>query len=110
MHLRAGHKPAQSHTTVVIPFHEPVVFIRSLNRAEFSGRLCKISQTLDAIRQLQKAIEQSSGGTSIFKGVGSGVLEIALRYASDAYRVVRAIQIGSRIYAACLSEEIEERH
>lgn len=33
-----------------------------------------------------------------FKGVGSGVLEIALRYASDAYRVVLALQIGKRIY------------
>jgi len=33
-----------------------------------------------------------------FKGVGSGVLEIALRYASDAYRVVLAVQIGERIY------------
>ncbi len=33
-----------------------------------------------------------------FKGVGSGVLEIALRYSSDAYRVVLAVQIGNRIY------------
>lgn len=33
-----------------------------------------------------------------FKGVGSGVLELALRYASDAYRVVVAVQIGRRIY------------
>ena len=33
-----------------------------------------------------------------FKGVGSGVLELALRYASDAYRVVLAVQIGKRIY------------
>lgn len=33
-----------------------------------------------------------------FKGVGSGILEIALRYASDAYRVVLAVQIGRRIY------------
>ncbi len=33
-----------------------------------------------------------------FKGVGSGVVEIALRYASDAYRVVVAVQIGKRIY------------
>jgi len=33
-----------------------------------------------------------------FKGVGSGVLEIALRYASDAYRVVLAVQIGRRIH------------
>ena len=33
-----------------------------------------------------------------FKGVGSGVLELALRYASDAYRVLLAVQIGKRIY------------
>jgi phage-related protein len=33
-----------------------------------------------------------------FHGVGSGVLEIALRYASDAYRVVVAVQIAERIY------------
>jgi phage-related protein len=33
-----------------------------------------------------------------FKGVGSGVLEIALRYASDAYRVVLAVQIGKRVF------------
>ncbi|HWY21295.1 MAG TPA: type II toxin-antitoxin system RelE/ParE family toxin [Candidatus Acidoferrum sp.] len=33
-----------------------------------------------------------------FKGVGSGVFEIALRYASEAYRVVLALQIGRRIY------------
>jgi len=33
-----------------------------------------------------------------FKGVGSGVLEIALRYATDAWRVVLAVQIGRRIY------------
>jgi phage-related protein len=33
-----------------------------------------------------------------FKGVGSGVLELALRYASDVYRVVLAVQIDERIY------------
>jgi phage-related protein len=33
-----------------------------------------------------------------FKGIGGGVLEIALRYASNAYRVVLAVQIGRRIY------------
>jgi phage-related protein len=33
-----------------------------------------------------------------FIGVGSGVIEIALRYASDAYRVVLALQLGRRIY------------
>jgi len=33
-----------------------------------------------------------------FKGIGSGVLEIALRYATNAYRVVAAVQFGTKIY------------
>jgi len=33
-----------------------------------------------------------------FKGIGSGIVEIALRYASDAYRVVTAVQLGRRVY------------
>jgi phage-related protein len=33
-----------------------------------------------------------------FKGVGTGVLELALRYASVAYRVIAAVQLGRRIY------------
>jgi phage-related protein len=33
-----------------------------------------------------------------FKGIGSGVFEIALRYATDAYRVVLAVQLGDQIY------------
>jgi phage-related protein len=33
-----------------------------------------------------------------FKGVGSGVIEIAVRYEGDAYRTVVAVQLGERIY------------
>ena len=33
-----------------------------------------------------------------FKGVGSGVFEIAIRYDTDAYRTVVAVQLGKRIY------------
>jgi len=33
-----------------------------------------------------------------FKGIGSGVFEIALRFDKDAYRAVYAVQIGRRIY------------
>jgi phage-related protein len=33
-----------------------------------------------------------------FKGVGSGVFEIALRHATDAYRTVVAVQLGRKIY------------
>ena len=33
-----------------------------------------------------------------FKGIGSGIVELALRHSSEAYRVVVALQLGSRIY------------
>ena len=33
-----------------------------------------------------------------FKGVGSGVIEIALKYDKEAYRCVQAVQIGDAIY------------
>src|SRR6184192_4268194 len=33
-----------------------------------------------------------------FKGVGSGVFEIALRHDKGAYRAVLAVQLGERIY------------
>jgi phage-related protein len=33
-----------------------------------------------------------------FKGVGSGVFEIALRHAAEAYRTVLAVQLGRNVY------------
>ena len=36
--------------------------------------------------------------TKTFKGVGSGVLEIAVRYDKDAYRTVVAVQLGKKLY------------
>lgn len=33
-----------------------------------------------------------------FKGVGSGVYEIALRYEMEAYRVVLVVNLGDKIY------------
>jgi phage-related protein len=36
--------------------------------------------------------------TKPFKGIGSGVFEIAIRYATDAYRAVLAMQLGKKIY------------
>ncbi|MCK4945007.1 MAG: type II toxin-antitoxin system RelE/ParE family toxin [Alphaproteobacteria bacterium] len=34
----------------------------------------------------------------IFKGVGSGVIEIVLKYDKEAYRCVQAVQLGDKIY------------
>lgn len=33
-----------------------------------------------------------------FKGVGSGVIEIAIKHSKDAYRCVQAVQLGKAIY------------
>ena len=33
-----------------------------------------------------------------FKGVGSGIFEIAERYSKDAYRLIYAVQIGEKLY------------
>ncbi len=33
-----------------------------------------------------------------FKGIGSGVFEIAIRHDGDAYRTVLAVQLGKKIY------------
>jgi hypothetical protein len=48
---------AQPHTSVVIPLYKRVVFIRLLNCSEFSSRLSKISQALDAITGFQFRVE-----------------------------------------------------
>jgi hypothetical protein len=39
----------ESHATVIIPFDDRVIFVRLLNRAEFSSWLSEVAQTLDPI-------------------------------------------------------------
>jgi hypothetical protein len=51
----------ESHTTVIIPFDDRVIFVRLLNCAEFSGRLSEVAQTLDAI----SGIEFLAGGSGL---------------------------------------------
>ena len=36
--------------------------------------------------------------TKPFKGIGSGIFEIALRYNTGAYRTVLAVQLGKKVY------------
>src|SRR3984893_8691159 len=44
---------AESHTTVIVPFDDGVIFVRLLNCAEFSSRHSEVAQTLDAISGIQ---------------------------------------------------------
>src|ERR1700687_454613 len=53
---------AESHTTVIIPFDDGVIFVRLLHSAEFSSRLSEVAQTFDAI----------SGGQFLVGGSGLG--------------------------------------
>jgi hypothetical protein len=39
----------ESHTTVIIPFDDGVIFVGALNCAEFAGRFAEVAQTLNAI-------------------------------------------------------------
>jgi hypothetical protein len=43
----------ESHTTVIIPLDDRVIFVSFLNYAEFSSRLSEVAQTLDAISGIQ---------------------------------------------------------
>src|SRR5882724_9980175 len=48
-------------------------------------------------------------GAKPFKGIGSGVFGIAIRYRTNAYRTVLAIQLGRRIYVLHAFEKKSRR-
>jgi hypothetical protein len=52
-----GPRLVESYTTVIIPFDHRVIFVNLLNCAEFSSRLSKVAQTLDAISGFQFLID-----------------------------------------------------
>jgi phage-related protein len=61
--------------------------------SRFSGRGPEAAHELQLIQ-----FGRTPKDAKPLKGVGSGVIELALPYASDAYRVVTAVQLGTRIY------------
>ena len=58
----------ESHTTVIIPFDDRVIFVRLLNCAEFSSRLSEVAQTLDAISGIQFLVGSRGVGERWFPG------------------------------------------
>src|SRR5438270_8282648 len=57
----------------------------------------------DAQIKLERALTMVAEGghpdmAKPMKGFGSGVLELALRFRSDAYRVVYAVQLGEEVW------------
>ena len=56
-----------------------------------------------ARRRMARALQQAAQGETAdiakpMKGLGAGVFEIALRYRTDAYRLVYAVLVGSDLY------------
>jgi hypothetical protein len=43
----------ESHTTVIIPFNDRVVFVSLFNCAELSSRRSEVAKTLDAISEIE---------------------------------------------------------
>jgi hypothetical protein len=58
----------ESHSTVIIPFDNRVIFVRLLNCAELSSRLSKVAQTLDAISGIQFLVGGRGLGERWFLG------------------------------------------
>jgi len=52
----------ESHTTVIIPFDDRVIFVSLLNCTEFSSRLSEVAQTLDPISRIQLLVGGSGLG------------------------------------------------
>lgn len=79
-----------------IPVLRPVVWLGNSKR-----NLQKFPQGVQKLIGDELQLIQFGGmpkDVKPFKGIGSGVIEVAIRYAKDAYRAVLAVQLGEKIY------------
>jgi len=81
------------HEDIETPILRPLVWLRNTRSNVPTSARKTIGDELQLIR---------FGGmpkdAKPFKGVGSGVIEIALRHDTEAYRTVLAVQLGRKIY------------
>ena len=75
-----------SHTTVVIPFDDRVLFVRLLHCAQLSSRHSEVAQTLDAISGVQFP---ASGGF-----LARSELRVAPRCDSSGCEVLRSLGVS----------------
>jgi phage-related protein len=66
--------------------------------AEESASLSRRGKEDCRRRTATDPLRRHAQGRKLFKGIGSGVFEIALWYDSEAYRTVLAVQLGRNIY------------
>lgn len=69
----------KSHTTVIIPFDDRVIFISLLNCVQFSSPLSEVAQTLQAISQFQFLVGgRGSQAVASWRGLSQNSLGIGL--------------------------------
>jgi hypothetical protein len=83
----------ESHTTVIIPLDDRVIFVRLLNRAEFSSRHSEGAQTLDAISGIQFLV----GGRGIGERWLPGTICVRGRPGMRKRRLGSFTQFGYRL-------------
>ena len=78
------------------PLLRPVVWMGNSkkNILDFPGEAQKLIG--DELQYIQFGAMPKD--TKPFKGIGSGVFEIAIQYDTDAFRTVVAVQLGKKIY------------
>jgi hypothetical protein len=82
----------ESHTTtVIIPFNDRVIFVRSLNCAEFSSRLSEVAQTLDAI----SGIQFLAGGSGLGERWPLGTVGVMGRPGPSDFNSNRILRAGA---------------
>jgi len=86
----------------------PISWIKAARR-EFE----KFPETVRSTCLAALTITAKGGKADIAKpmhGMGSGVIEIAVPFRGDAFRVVHAVQLGEDISCPCVSEKIDTGH
>ena len=101
----------QSHSTVIIPLYKRIVVIGLLNCSEFSSRLSKISQALDAITGIQfrvgsRGLDKRWPLGSVRVSRCSSMRQRRLRsFAQFGYQLIDTahISLPQRLFFACSS-------
>ena len=84
----------KSRATIIVPFDNRVIFVRSLNRPEFPSRRPEVAQTLDSISGIQFLV----GGRRFGKWWSLGSLRVRNRPWVRKRRLERFTQLGHSAY------------
>lgn len=84
----------QSHSTVIIPLYKCILFIRLLDCSEFSGRLPKVSQALNAHHRDSVPSREQMAGLAVASWLGLN--QQVLQHAREA--VAESCAVWASVY------------